>query len=50
MRLTEGIGLEPLDCGSLRAARYLEPMTMLMIDLAFGQKMGNGIGYKLIKG
>jgi predicted dinucleotide-binding enzyme len=50
MRLTEGIGFDPVDCGPLRAARYLEPMAMLMMDLAFGQKMGNGIGYKLIKG
>ncbi len=49
MRLTEGIGFDPLDCGSLKAARYLEPMTMLMMELAFGQKMGNRIGYKLIK-
>jgi len=49
MHLTEAIGFEPVDCGPLRAARYLEPMTMLMMDLAFPLKMGNGIGYKLLK-
>ncbi len=50
MDLTEGMGFEPLDCGSPRAARYLDPMSMLMMDLAFSLKMGNHIGYKLIKG
>ena len=50
MQLGKDIGFEPLDVGPLKNARYLEPMAMLIIDLAFGQRMGTKIGYKLIKG
>jgi predicted dinucleotide-binding enzyme len=40
MRLACGIGFEPVDVGRLKAARYLEPMAMLIIDKAFNLKMG----------
>jgi len=48
-QLTREIGFDPLDCGSLKAARYLDAMAMLIIQLAFAKKMGTGIGYKLVK-
>lgn len=50
MELTRGIGFEPVDCGPLAAARYLEPMAMQIIALAYVQGMGTGIGYRLLKG
>jgi len=49
MRLSMDIGFEPVDAGPLRAARYLEPMAKLIIDLAFTLNMGTDIGYKLVK-
>lgn len=49
MRLGREIGFEPVDAGPLRAARYLEPMGVLSISLAFAQHMGPGIGYRLVR-
>jgi 8-hydroxy-5-deazaflavin:NADPH oxidoreductase len=49
MRLGLDIGFEPIDVGPLKAARYLEPMAMLIISLAFGLGMGTCIGYRLSK-
>ncbi len=49
MRLGRDIGFEPVDAGGLKAARYLEPMGMLMINLGYGLGMGTSIGYKLVK-
>jgi len=50
MRLGRDIGFEPIDAGPLKNARYLEPMAMLIIDLAYELDMGTNIGYKLVKG
>ncbi len=49
MQLGRDLGFEPLDAGPLRAARYLEPMGVLNISLAFGQKMGTGIGFRFLR-
>ncbi|HYM39253.1 MAG TPA: NADPH-dependent F420 reductase [Thermoplasmata archaeon] len=49
MRLGRDIGFEPVDAGPLKAARYLEPMGMHLISLGYGQKMGDGIGYRLVR-
>lgn len=49
MQLSRDIGFEPVDCGPLSAARYLEPMAIQIISLAYSQGMGTGIGYKLVK-
>ncbi len=49
MRLGREIGFEPVDAGPLKAARYLEPMGVLSISLAFTQKLGPGIGYRLVR-
>ena len=49
MQLGRDIGFDPVDAGPLKAARYLEPMAMLLINLGYGLGMGSGIGYKLVK-
>jgi len=43
------IGFDPVDAGPLKAARYLEPMAVMLIGLGYGAKMGTGIGYRLVK-
>jgi 8-hydroxy-5-deazaflavin:NADPH oxidoreductase len=48
MQLTREIGFDPVDCGPLKSARYLEAMGILIINLAFSYGMGNKIGYKLV--
>ena len=48
-QLTCDIGFDPVDCGPLKAARNLEAMAILIINLAYTYGMGNKIGYKLVK-
>ncbi len=48
-QLTRDIGFDPVDCGPLMAARYLEAMGILIIDLGLKYGMGTNIGYKLVK-
>ena len=48
-QLTKDIGFDPVDCGPLNAARNLEAMGNLIINLAYSYGMGNKIGYKLVK-
>jgi len=47
--LTEELGFEAVDAGPLQASRLLEPLAMLWIHLAYAQKMGSGIGFKLLR-
>jgi 8-hydroxy-5-deazaflavin:NADPH oxidoreductase len=49
VQLMKEIGFDPVDCGPLMMARYLEPMGLLMINLGVTQKMGTSIGFKLVK-
>jgi predicted dinucleotide-binding enzyme len=49
MKMGKDIGFDPVDAGPLKSARYLEPMAMLIIDLAYTLGMGTNIGYKLVK-
>ncbi|MBI2143707.1 NADPH-dependent F420 reductase [Candidatus Woesearchaeota archaeon] len=49
-KLAEDIGFEAVDAGTLKSARYLEPMGMINITLGYGLKMGTGIGLRLVKG
>jgi 8-hydroxy-5-deazaflavin:NADPH oxidoreductase len=42
-------GFEPVDCGPLASARYLEPLAMLLIELAYGRGMGTRIGLSLMR-
>lgn len=48
-QITRDIGFDPVDCGPLKAARYLEAMAILIINLAFENGLGTKIGYKLVK-
>ena len=48
-KLAAELGFEPVDAGPLRQARLLEPLAMLWISLAFGQKLGTGIAFKLLR-
>lgn len=50
MQLVANIGFDPIDVGTLRSARYLEPMGMLLISLGYDLGMGTNMGIKLIKG
>lgn len=50
MQLGRDIGFDSVDAGSLKVARYLEPMGMLMIKLGYDLGMGPNIGLKLVKG
>ncbi len=49
MSLASDIGFKPLDCGPLRSARYLEPMTALLIHLGYEQGRGTGIGFRIVE-
>jgi predicted dinucleotide-binding enzyme len=48
-QLTRDIGFDPVDCGPLKAARYLDAMGIMIIRLAYNNGMGPKIGYKLVK-
>ena len=47
--LIADIGLEPEDAGPLAAARWLEPMAMLFVLMAYGLGQGTGIAYRLMR-
>lgn len=49
MQLGEDIGFFSTNAGSLKVARYLEPMGMLMINMGYNLGMGTKIGFKLAK-
>jgi predicted dinucleotide-binding enzyme len=46
-KLADEIGFQPVDAGPLKASRYLEPMAMQWIKLAFSG-MGVQFAYSLI--
>ena len=48
-RLSDDLGFETVDCGSLAIARLLEPLAMLWIHLCFGMNMGQDFGFKILK-
>jgi predicted dinucleotide-binding enzyme len=47
-KLAKEIGFEPVDAGPLKASRYLEPMAMQWIKLAFSG-MGVQFAYSLVR-
>jgi NADPH-dependent F420 reductase len=47
--LVEDLGFEAVDCGPLRAARYLEPVAMLWIHLAHERGLGREIAFALLR-
>jgi predicted dinucleotide-binding enzyme len=47
--LAEDLGFAPVDAGSLAAARYLEPLAMLWVHLAYRQGLGPDIAFQLLR-
>ena len=47
--LAEQIGFEVVDTGPLTTARYLEPMAMLWVHLAYNEGFGLNFAFKLIR-
>jgi predicted dinucleotide-binding enzyme len=45
----EDVGFEPVDAGSLSSSRYLEPLAMLYIHLAFRQGFGSNCAFKIMR-
>ena len=45
-RLIRDVGFEPVDVGSLRAARYSEPFTLLVARLAYEGRRGPRMSYR----
>ena len=45
-RLIRDVGFEPVDAGPLRIARYLEPFTLLVAQLAYEGKGGAQLAYR----
>ncbi len=47
-KLAEEIGFDVVDVGLLTQARYLEPLAMLWISMAFHERKGSEIAFKLL--
>lgn len=47
--LIQDMGMEPVDCGPLFAARYLEPMAGLWVHLAHRQSWGPGFTFQVVR-
>lgn len=47
--LVQAFGLKAIPAGGLKNARYLEPMTELLIQLGYGLGLGDRIGFDVIK-
>ena len=46
VKLIRDVGFDPVDAGPLRIARYLEPFTMLIAQLAYEGKGGPKLAYR----
>lgn len=46
-RLARDVGFEPTDAGPLRMARYIEPFTLLMAQLAYEGRGGPALAYRV---
>src|SRR4051812_35861066 len=49
MALASELGFEPVDAGPLAMSRYLEPLAMVWIGLAYAQGLGTGMGLALLR-
>jgi 8-hydroxy-5-deazaflavin:NADPH oxidoreductase len=49
MALVADLGFDPIDTGPLGMSRYLEPLAMLWINLAYTQQLGPNIGFALLR-
>ena len=45
-RLIRDVGFDPIDAGPLRTARYMEPFTMLVAQLAYEGRSGPQVAYR----
>jgi predicted dinucleotide-binding enzyme len=48
-QLIADVGFDPVDAGPLVSSRYLEPLAMLYIHLAFRQGFGSNCAFKIMK-
>jgi len=48
-QLISDVDFEPVDAGSLLSSRYLEPLAMLYIHLAYRQGWGSNCAFKIMK-
>ena len=48
-RLIRDIGFEPVDCGALTVARYLEPLALLVAELAYNQRRRPEVGIRFLR-
>ena len=48
-RLIRQLGFEPVDCGALKSARYLEPLAMLVGELAYNQSKRPEVGLRFLR-
>jgi predicted dinucleotide-binding enzyme len=48
-QLIGDVGFEPVDAGPLRTARYLEPFTLAMAQLAYESDGGPEIAYRIVR-
>ncbi|MEM0117454.1 MAG: NADPH-dependent F420 reductase [Conexivisphaerales archaeon] len=48
MRMGSDIGFDPVDSGPLSYSRYLEPMAIFIVRLAYRHGFGTNIGFRLV--
>lgn len=48
-RLIREIGFEPVDCGALMVARYLEPFALLVTELAYNKRGRPEVGVRFMR-
>src|SRR5262245_38024917 len=48
-RLIRELGFEPTDCGRLSSARYLEPLAMIVGELAYNQRKRPEVGVRFMR-
>jgi len=47
--LVTKMGFDAVNAGPLKSARYIEPLAMLNISLGYGQGLGTGMGFTLLR-
>lgn len=48
-RLIRQIGFDPVDCGALAIARYLEPFSLLVAELAYNRHRRPEVGVRILR-